>query len=343
MSLRVVRRSASCSSALAVLLALASGCGDDAPEPLRDASVSDADTRDLAVEDAAADDDAATDAGDPDAGAMDAGAGSCGTARPVITAVRGTEGLVIARDGTIYYSQRGGVGRLAPDGTNDAAWLRIPGTTTIWGLALDAANARIFVASPGDGTLYAADVTSPSAMALATGLGAPNGLTLGPDGALYASDFDTGTVFRIDATTGAKITVTTSAIDSANGLAFAPGDPATLYALSYARGTLLALTLDGAHVETARRTVARSLGNPDGVTLAADGRFFVTDNGGGRVLRLDADGSGATVISTSPIGAAANLSFGVGPLDCHDLYVTSSGALARIAVPDATAAPVPWQ
>jgi sugar lactone lactonase YvrE len=343
MPVRVACRCASPSSAFALFIALAAGCGDDAPAPPRDASVFDAGARDLAVEDAAPGDDAATDAGDADAGATDAGARSCGMARPEIGAVRGTEGLVIARDGTVYYSQRGGVGRLAPDGTNDAAWLRIPGTTTIWGLALDAANARIFVASPGDGTLYAADVTSPSAMALATGLGAPNGLTLGLDGALYASDFDTGTIFRIDATSGAKSTVTTSTIDSANGLAFAPGDPATLYALSYARGTLLALTLDAAHVETARRTVARSLGNPDGVTLAADGRFYVTDNGGGRVLRLEADGTGATVISTSSIGAAANLSFGVGPLDCHDLYVASSGALARLAVPDATAAPVPWQ
>jgi hypothetical protein len=343
MPVRVARRSAPSSSAFAVLAALAAGCGDDAPAPPRDAAVVDADAPDLVASDAGSMDDAAIDAGARDAGAEDAGAGSCGTARPVISAVRGTEGLVIARDGTIFYSQRGGVGRLSPDGTNDASWLRIAGTTTIWGIALDAANARIFVASPGDGTLYAADVDSPSPTALATGLGAPNGLTLGPDGALYASDFDTGTVVRVDATSGAKTTVTTSTIDSANGLAFAPDDPSTLYALSYARGTLLALTLDGAHVETARRTVARSLGNPDGVTLAADGRFFVTDNGGGRVLRLEADGSGATVISTAAIGAAANLSFGVGPLDCHDLYVTSSGTLARLAVPDATAAAVPWQ
>lgn len=343
MPARILRRSASCVSGFVTLAVLAAGCGDDAREPPRDAAVVDAEAPDLAVTDAGSMDDASTDAGDVDAGAPDAGPGACGTARPVITGVRGTEGLVIARDGTVYYSQRGGVGRLAPDGTNDAAWLRIAGTTTIWGIALDASNARIFVASPGDGTLYAADLASPSPTALATGLGAPNGLTLGPDGALYASDFDTGTVVRVDATSGAKTTVTTSTIDSANGLAFAPGDPSTLYALSYARGTLLALTLDGAHVETARRTVARSLGNPDGVTLAADGRFFVTDNSGGRVLRLEADGTGATVVSTSAIGAAANLSFGVGPLDCHDLYVTSSGALARLAVPDATAAPVPWQ
>ncbi len=310
------------------------GCGGDAPRPAIDAGAPDLGVVDLG----------AADLGEDDAGAADLGASSCGNTRPAVTGVRGTEGLVIARDGTIFYSQAGGVGRLAPDGTNEPRWLRIAGVSTIWGLALDAANARLFVASPENGTLYATDVASPAASPLATGLGAPNGLTLGPDGALYASDFETGTVFRVDAATGVASTVTTSAIERANGLAFAPGDPTTLYALSYSRGTLLALTLDAAHVETARRTVARALGNPDGVTLDAAGRFYVSDNGGGRVLRLEADGTGATELAADgTIGAAANLAFGVGPLDCHDLYVASSGVLGRLAVPDAIAAPVPWQ
>jgi sugar lactone lactonase YvrE len=339
MSDRVARRSAPCSFALAAVAVLVAGCGDDARAPLRDASVVDAEAPDLAVVDAGVMDDA----GDVDAGAPDAGSGSCGTARPAIAAVRGTEGLVIARDGTIYYSQNRGVGRLSPDGTNDSAWLVITDTGTYWGLALDADNARLFVASPVDGRLYVTDVASPAATVLASGLGAPNGLTLGPDGALYASDFDTGTVFRVDATTGARTTVTTSAIERVNGLAFASDDPSTLYALSYSRGTLLALTLDGMHVEIARRTVASALGSPDGVTLAADGRFFVSDNRGGRVLSVTPDGSATTVVVRGPIPAAANLAFGVGLLDCHDLYVASSGGLARIALPDATAAPVPWQ
>lgn len=330
-------------------LALLSACGDDRVVSPTDAG-GDATAADLGTVDLGSADLGSVDLGSVDLGATDAGvppadmgAPSCGTARPTISSVRGTEGLVIARDGTIYYSRNGGVGRISADGTNDAAWLSIAGTSTIWGLALDAANANLYVASPGDGRLYAVVIATRAATPLGLALNAPNGLTMGPDGALYVGDFGDDAVYRVDVTSGVATTVTTSTVPSANGVAFAPGDPSTLYVLSYASGTLIELTLDATHTETARRTVASSLGSPDGITLDDAGRFYITDNSGGRVIRLAADGTGPMTVSTGSIGAAANLAFGVGALDCHDLYVTSSGAMVRIAVPDAVAASVPWQ
>lgn len=263
---------------------------------------------------------------------------SCGTARPTILQ-DGTEGIVIARDGTIYISSRAGIHRITPEGV-ESNWLGF--VVTLWGVALDETNANLYFASPEDSTIYAIATATAELTTLTTAVSSPNGLTLGPDGALYVSDFGAHVVYRVDVVSGATMTVTTSAIPRANGLAFAPGDPSTLYVLSYADGELLALTLDAAHTEIARRVVATSLGSPDGITLDDTNRFYITDNSGGRVIRLEADGTAPTIISTSAVPSAANLEFGVGVLDCHDLYVTSLGAVVRIAVPDAVSADLPW-
>lgn len=326
-------------------LTLLSACGDDddtlpTADGGRDATVADLGNADLGSIDLGA-----IDLGGPDAGLppSDMGTPSCGTARPTLTGVRGTEGLVIARDGTIYYSQAGGVGRIAVDGTDDDNWSRIPAASTVWGLALDVSNATLYVASPSSGAIYAVVTATGASTELTNMLSQPNGLTMGPDGALYVGDFGDDAVYRVDTTSGATTEVTTSNVGSANGVAFAPGDPNTLYVLSYSAGTLTALTLDATHTETARRVVAGSLGSPDGITLDDAGRFYITDNGAGRVIQLAADGTAPDVISTAAIGSAANLAFGVGVLDCHDLYVTSSGVMVRIAVADAVAGAVPWQ
>jgi sugar lactone lactonase YvrE len=122
---------------------------------------------------------------------------------------------------------------------------------------------------------------------------------------------------------------------------FAPGDPTTLYVLSYGGGRLFQLTLDASHHETGRMMVAMGLGNPDGITLDSTGRFYVTDNGGGRVLRLDADGTGLSMLMGG-LSAPANLELGSGALDCHDLYVATGDVLVRIDTMTATSAAVAW-
>ncbi len=272
-----------------------------------------------------------TDAGPP--------APACGTERPDVSGIRGTEGLVIAGDGTIYFTRSRAVGRRRPGADPEPAWAALPSAaSTVWGVVVDPANNRLYVGSPANATIYAVTLgDSPAVTPYVTGAGQPNGLTLGPDGALYYSDFGAGRVYRVPVD-GMREQVTTSAIAQANGVAFGPDG--ALYVCSYAGGTLLRLTLaNGA--ETERTVFARSLGNPDGVAFDATGRVYVTDNGRGRVIRLDADGTNPAVLQMG-IGAAASLDFGVGALACTDLYVASSGAMVRIEG-DTAGAAVPWQ
>jgi sugar lactone lactonase YvrE len=83
--------------------------------------------------------------------------------------------------------------------------------------------------------------------------------------------------------------------------------------------------------ETARK-IAASVGLSgaalDGIAHDELGRIYVTDNARGALIRFSADLSQSTTLVEN-LPAAANIAFGRGALDCHDLYVASSGALGR--------------
>lgn len=329
---------------LPLLIALAACSGPGADDAgAGDAAIADAgplrtdagEPADAGGLDAATPIDAGTDGGAPplDAGPPDAGA-PCGADRPDVSGIRGTEGLVIARDGTLYYSTGSSVGRLRPGEAREDAWSLVMGMR-VWGLTLDATNETLFAGVPGSG-VYSVDVATARSTRIVSG-GSPNGLAIGPDGALYYSDFGGDAVYRVLPDGSDRAMVTASPIAAANGVAF-EADGALLVA-SYASGTLLRLRLtDG--VETDRATVASRLGSPDGVALDALGRIYVTDNSGGTLTRLEADGSGPVVLATR-ISAAAAIEFGAGVLDCEDVYVATSGALVRHDG-DTRGAAVPW-
>ena len=314
-------------------------CGDDsAPVDAGGDAPSDAGV-DAAV-DASPDagSDAASDAADAAADVFDAGS-ACGSARPDISGISGTEGLIIGRDGTLYYSQRGAVGRLDPDGVQTDRWVVLGGGSgTVWGMVLDADNETLYVGSPGEGAVFAIDLTAATPAAVVAFVAeAPNGLTLGEDGALYFTEFNAGAVMRA-APGEAPTEVTTSGIAGANGLAFGPDG--ALYVASFSSGNLIRLVLDGL-VEGARSIHATGLGSPDGVAFDAAGRIWVSDNGGRKLIRLEADGTGP-VDTLTGVRQAASVEFGAGPLDCTDIYVASGGTLARYEDNDEPGASVPW-
>lgn len=260
----------------------------------------------------------------------------CGTAQPDVSSISNTEGLVIGPDGTIYFSQSNAVGRLRPGMAVEPTWVAVT-ASTMWGLAIDPSMNRLYVGSPANGTIYKVDMASdpPMVSRFIGSAGQPNGLTLGTDGALWYTDFGGGHVYRVTAD-GTKTRVTTSTIAGADGIAFAADG--SLLVTSYNAGTVVRLTLDS-NMETARAVVARGLSGPDGLNLDAMGRMYV--GGGGRVVRLDADGSNPMTLMMGAGSGVANVEFGVGALPCTDLYVARSGALLRISV-DTPGADVPW-
>jgi len=324
--------------ALPFCIALIAACSSDpAVAPTNDAGTDTGVAVDVPAVDAPAVDAPAVDA--PVTG--DSGTpASCGTERPTVSGVRGTEGLVIASDGTIYYSQSHAVGRIRPGMAPEPGWAQLPAAaSTVWGIAIDVPNHRLLVASPATRIIYSVDLTSdpPMGVSYLASAGQANGLTMGPDGALYYSDFSGGHVYRvtgIDA--GTRTRVTTAAIPGADGLAF--HRDGSLYVEGYSNGSLVKLTLTG-NMETARETVATGLTAPDGLAFDAMDRIYI--GGGGTLTRLDADGSNPTVL-LERLSAPANVEFGAGALPCTDIYVATGGAMARYEMGDTAGARVPW-
>lgn len=323
------------SSSLALFALAVAGCGGasapDAGSPDGGSAI-DAGARDASVPDAGAD----------DAAVPDVDAGPC-TQHELGASIQLARGLVVARDGTLYVSQLGGAGRVDPDGTVDASWLRIDGVTTVAGLALDPPNETLFVAAPdGGGTgaasLYAVSIGSRTATPIASG-GFPYGLAWGPDGMLYYADVATSHVHRVSPSGGAPEQVTSSPISSPRGIAF-EGSGSLLVA-SASPGQLFRLTLSASGRETARETVGAPLPTPTFIAIDALGRIYLTSEFGGFLVRTNADGSEQAVLR-SELSSPFALDFGHGALCARDIYLVAGNGQVFRFENDTRGADVSW-
>ena len=244
-----------------------------------------------------------------------------------IADIRGTEGLEILPDGTTFFSQSESIGIWTRDGGVDTAWATIPRATTIWGLGYRALDNTLLVATPSNGgQIIGIEIgPTPRPTVIASDVGAPNGLTVGPDGNAYFTDFSGGVVYLLDPANRIA-PVTDSAFRQPNGVYV--DDDGTLLVLSYATGEISRVTLSEGSASDIT-VVASISGAPDGITRDADGNYYVSDNVGGTIHRFDARFGNETIVARD-IAAAANLVFGRGALTCNTLYVASSGRLGAV-------------
>ncbi|MCC6878130.1 MAG: hypothetical protein IT378_27705 [Sandaracinaceae bacterium] len=234
---------------------------------------------------------------------------------------------------------RGGVARIRPGVAAEPSWATIQAGATIWGMVLSADNGTLYVGSQTTGDVHAIDTTTAAVRTLAPDLGAPNGLTLGPDGALYVSDFGGGRVLRVTTDTGDVSAVTTSSIPGANGVAF--NDAGELFVASFGGGFVAVLTLSADHREVGRRMIGSGLGSLDGLAVASDGTLLATAQGTARrLMAIDATGNATTLLGG--LSAPANVELGRGALRCTDIYIATGGGVVRYETGSYTQRAVPW-
>ena len=144
------------------------------------------------------------------------------------------DGLAIAAEGTIYFTQQPGepdgwVGRLRPGGTPERRWVRVPGSGgSLWGLAIDGSRKRLYVLSGDNGAIFWLDLTVdlPPLQELVTDLDVPNDVALDRDGNVYFSSRGDKHIYRVTPA-GVRSGVTREPVPgrfSPAALAFGPGD-----------------------------------------------------------------------------------------------------------------------
>jgi sugar lactone lactonase YvrE len=290
------------------------------------------------------------DASDGPPGAPDGGI-SCGSARPDLSAVVGTDGLAIASDGTIYFTSddgtHGWVGRMPPGQPAELDWLRIDWAPTLRGLALDEARDRLYVASVSGRAIIVFDNLSGSASGtvLIERIDEVNDLAVDAAGNVYYGLQRDRHIYRIGPQGGAAERVTLQEVgDPAAGqapaaLAFAP-DGALLVGMKNG-GPIHRLVLAGG-VEQSRSAFGTFDGWANGMAFDSAGRLYVGlyhDSNEARLVRLDADGFNLSDQLSG--GRYGSLAFGRGPLDCRDLYAAQPHAAMQRLPTDTPGRPPP--
>jgi streptogramin lyase len=274
------------------------------------------------------------DVGTADAGDAPAGA-ACGAGTAMLPASAEVGGLVVAPDGTIFFTQglmSGGLMRIRPGLAPESIPLYIGFSAT--GITYDPVRDALYIAVFFTKKIMRLDLGAPmlKLVAVAQGGAGVDGVTLGEDGNIYFSDHVLGQIWRTGPT-GGQSEVTASPLPGGpTGLAF--GKDGKLYVSQSSGSDVVRLTLNSLGQETARETFA-SLGAKAGAGLAFDeeGNLFVAAE---KLFEVSPAGK---IVTTMPVAATA-LDFGAGALRCADLYVGGTGI--KVQAPGGKGMDVPW-
>ncbi len=190
----------------------------------------------------------------------------------------------------------------------------------------------------GAATLFAKD----------SALSFPNALSFDPDGALFATDSGSGSVFRIGAdgraerwASGEALTGDKDACDG-KGPGFAIGanglvaERDAVYVVNLDKATLLKIARTETGAAGAVSTLAGpdcdALGGADGLTRAADGSFVIAVNRQNKIVRVAPDGEISTIVGGAPLDFPATVAY-----EGTTLYATNfafaSASAGKPAVP----------
>jgi len=246
---------------------------------------------------------------------------------------RGTlESTIVDRRGRLYFTDVSAGELLRMNSPTAKPKAVITGITSAGGLAWD--HGKLIVGY-GDSIATASSVNPVAGLIifnpktgkshpLISGTQMSNGITRGPDGAIYASS-DVGT--GIDRVFGGQVEINWTQVDSPNGLAVSRNGK-----WLYSNQTFVPAQIS--RIEIADPTNVQVYAKPgpsdmaagfDGMTRDRSGRLYIAANGGGWVGRVDRDRSICSFASGLGLVSAVALGHGKRGFSRHNLYAVNFG------------------
>ena len=177
----------------------------------------------------------------------------------------------------------------------------LPDGSLLVGYGDSAATAR---SDPPQAGLLRIDPRTGEQQPYTAGLTMANGVTRGPDGAIYASnDFGPG----VDRVLDGQVTLTWATVASSNGLVVDTTGTWLYVAQTFVPAAISRVEIaDPANVETWYAAPAADSGAAlDGLTRDAHDRLYVAANLGGEVWRVQDAGPGCVLAHLPPVGPSA--------------------------------------
>jgi hypothetical protein len=175
---------------------------------------------------------------------------------------------------------------------------------------------------------------------LTTMIGNPNGLTLGPGGKLYATDFAlTGEVFRVDPETGDTLLLGKPSQNS-NGIAFSP-DYQMMYVGDHVDGLVYRMEMKEDGTTSSPQRWAEGLARPDGLAVDSCGNVYAA-SWERKLYRVTPQGNVQVLLELPAIISAVGFGSGKQGWDARSLYLMAiqEGGVFEVPI-DAQAAPPP--
>lgn len=161
-----------------------------------------------------------------------------------------------------------------------------------------------------------------------TGLGMANGIALGPDGTIYATN-DAG--FDIDRVQGGRVDHPWARVYSTNGIVVSPDDRYVYVSQTFAPAAIQRISV-AAPSQVTPYAVAQGAdmpAGPDDMTIDQRGNLYVAANGAGQVWKVDT--SGAICVLAAGLRFPSAVNFGVGS-NSRNLYaVAFDGHISELA------------
>ena len=223
------------------------------------------------------------------------------------------ESLSSTRDGALYIgSIKGVVFRALRREAKATAWIRptaANGLLSILGVLVDERRGTLWVCSAPSPirTPPAVGVTALMAFDLHSGArkaaypfpppaGACNDVTIGKDGATYATDTPNGRIFRLrPGGRSLELYASDPQLKGIDGIVF--GGDGKLYVNIVGRGALMRVDrgADGAVTGLTELQLSQPVAGPDGFRLIAANRFLLAEGNSGRIDEVTIDGDRAQV------------------------------------------------